>query len=149
MAGRTRRPAHRAAVPDPPRRSAQPRRATTTTRHLYRHRRTDLPDSARQADLTPRAAPLRRDAVTGRWRRHHRDRTVAGPRKRGHHTDLYPRGPRPQGEGVGPHRTPIRRTRPLPTLRHRPGIPRRLVDYADLAGLGAITRQRLPAPRSA
>src|SRR5207302_8171975 len=149
MAGRTCRPAQSAAVPDPPRRPAQPRRATTTTRFLYRHRHTDLPDSAWQADLAPRAAPLCRDAAARRRRRHHRDRTVVGPRTRRHHTDLRPRGSRPQGEGVGSHHTPTRRARPLPTLRYRPCIPRRPVDYADYTWLRPITRSPLWTPRSA
>jgi integrase/recombinase XerD len=90
------------------------------------HRSADLPDPAREEDLTPHHAAHRRNETPCRRHRRRRDRLVARARKPGHHADVHPRRSRPQGEGTGPHRPAAHRARPLPAPRHpvrlcRPG----------------------------
>ena len=93
LARRTPPRPRRAAVPDPSRHHAQPRRHRTSPRPLHRPSREPLPVAARKEDQRARPAAHHRDAVAARRGRHQRHRPLARSRQRRDDADLPARRP--------------------------------------------------------
>ena len=112
----------RPAVPDPHRQAAQPRRPRTTPHQAHPPPAQHCP-TLTDKHVTAHVAPThRRDAAAPRRRRHHRDRALARTRTqstppRSTSTPTYLKN-KPSTAPRHP------RTRPLPTDRHAPRVPR-------------------------
>ena len=96
--------------PHPPRRPAQPRRASNARSPSTPPRAASLPVAGDQEGHPARPAPHRRHATPPRRRRHHRDRALARPRETS-------RPPRSTCTPTSPQRTRPRPHRPAATPR--------------------------------
>ena len=65
--------------------------------------------------------------LTSQRRRHRHDRALARPREHPHHPHLPTRRPSAQRASDRPHRPARHQTRPIPTPRHAPRLPRSAV----------------------
>ena len=140
LARRTARRPGPAPVPEPHRRTAQPRRRRETPRPARHDRGRRVPLAEGQERHRPHAAAHRRHAPAPRRRRHLGHRPLARPRTGRHHPDLPARRPRTQGESPRqdhPDQTPS----PGATSPRTSSSPSsKASDYADLpAGHQAAT----------